>query len=69
MFLCSHRKSFEFEDVVQFTGQGTVTDELQPSDMYHALSNDNVYEDIIRECLPSVLRVGSRSSIGSFFTR
>ncbi|XP_023687100.2 DENN domain-containing protein 2C isoform X1 [Paramormyrops kingsleyae] len=49
-----NRKSFEFEDVVQFTGQGTVTDELQPSDIYHALSNDNVYEDIIQNSYEDV---------------
>ncbi|XP_036390154.1 DENN domain-containing protein 2C [Megalops cyprinoides] len=45
-----NRKSFEFEDVVQLTGQqGAVVDEGRRSGLYHTLSEDNIYEDIISD--------------------
>uniref|UniRef100_A0A8C9RGS4 DENN domain containing 2C n=1 Tax=Scleropages formosus TaxID=113540 RepID=A0A8C9RGS4_SCLFO len=45
-----NRKSFEFEDVVRFTGQqGSPADESCSSGIYQALSEDNIYEDIVCE--------------------
>ncbi|KAI1892665.1 hypothetical protein AGOR_G00135900 [Albula goreensis] len=45
-----NRKSFEFEDVVQLTGQQVALgNEMRQSGLYHALSEDNIYEDIISD--------------------
>ncbi|MFT7802209.1 DENN domain-containing protein 2C [Arapaima gigas] len=45
-----NRKSFEFEDVVRLTGQqGTPVNKGCRSGIYHSLSEDNIYEDIILE--------------------
>ncbi|XP_035237910.1 DENN domain-containing protein 2C, partial [Anguilla anguilla] len=45
-----NRKSFEFEDVAQLTGQqGAPGSECRRSGLYHALSEDNIYEDIISD--------------------
>ncbi|KAJ8371272.1 hypothetical protein SKAU_G00113000 [Synaphobranchus kaupii] len=45
-----NRKSFEFEDVAQLTGQqGAQRSEGRRSGLYHALSEDNIYEDIISD--------------------
>uniref|UniRef100_A0A4W5MN17 DENN domain containing 2C n=1 Tax=Hucho hucho TaxID=62062 RepID=A0A4W5MN17_9TELE len=46
------RKSFEFEDVVRLTAQqDTLGSEAKRSSLYHAFSDDNIYEDIISETL------------------
>ncbi|XP_023861871.1 DENN domain-containing protein 2C-like [Salvelinus sp. IW2-2015] len=46
------RKSFEFEDVVRLTAQqDTLGSEAKRSSLYHAFSDDNIYEDIISEPL------------------
>uniref|UniRef100_A0A8C8JI55 UDENN domain-containing protein n=1 Tax=Oncorhynchus tshawytscha TaxID=74940 RepID=A0A8C8JI55_ONCTS len=43
-----NRKSFEFEDVVQLTAQqGTLGSGARRSGLFHAFSDDNIYEDII----------------------
>ncbi|MCI4380626.1 hypothetical protein PGIGA_G00242160 [Pangasianodon gigas] len=47
-----NRKSFEFEDVVRWTAQqGSREMESRRSGLYHARSQDSVYEDIISEVL------------------
>lgn len=48
-FLC--RKSFEFEDVVRLTAQQASREkEGRRSGLFHALSEDSIYEDIICKC-------------------
>lgn len=48
-----YRKSFEFEDVVQLTAQqGTLGSGARRSGLFHAFSDDNIYEDIICEFTP-----------------
>uniref|UniRef100_A0A8C7HHC6 DENN domain containing 2C n=1 Tax=Oncorhynchus kisutch TaxID=8019 RepID=A0A8C7HHC6_ONCKI len=43
-----NRKSFEFEDVLQLTAQqGTLGSGARCSGLFHAFSDDNIYEDII----------------------
>ncbi|XP_067096717.1 DENN domain-containing protein 2C isoform X2 [Osmerus mordax] len=43
-----NRKSFEYEDVVRLVSQpGTLGSEARRSELYHAYSDDNIYEDII----------------------
>ncbi|KAJ8265055.1 hypothetical protein COCON_G00141540 [Conger conger] len=45
-----NRKSFEFEDVAQLTGQqGAMEGEGRRSGLYHSHSEDNIYEDIISD--------------------
>ncbi|KAL1021124.1 hypothetical protein UPYG_G00009120 [Umbra pygmaea] len=45
-----NRKSFEFEDVVRLTTeQSSVGSEARRSGLFHAYSDDNIYEDIICE--------------------
>ncbi|XP_068997308.1 DENN domain-containing protein 2C isoform X1 [Embiotoca jacksoni] len=44
------RKSFEYEDAARLTAQrGTLGDEARNSGLYHAYSDDNIYEDIVCE--------------------
>ncbi|XP_047437867.1 DENN domain-containing protein 2C isoform X2 [Mugil cephalus] len=43
-----NRKSFEYEDAARLTVQrGTLGDEARHSGIYHAYSDDNIYEDIV----------------------
>lgn len=43
-----HRKSFEYEDAARMTAkQGTLGGEARHSGLYHAYSDDNIYEDIV----------------------
>lgn len=45
-----NRKSFEFEDVVQWSTQhGSTQTEARRSGLYHARSEDSIYEDIISD--------------------
>ncbi|KAM3872202.1 DENN domain-containing protein 2C [Diretmus argenteus] len=45
-----NRKSFEYEDAVRLTAQpGTLGGEARHSGLYHAFSDDNIYEDIVCE--------------------
>ncbi|CAN9515826.1 unnamed protein product [Ophioblennius macclurei] len=45
-----NRKSFEYEDAARMTAQrGTLRDEARQSGLYHAYSDDNIYEDIVCE--------------------
>ncbi|XP_029974728.1 DENN domain-containing protein 2C [Salarias fasciatus] len=45
-----NRKSFEYEDAARLTAQrGTLRDEARQSGLYHAYSDDNIYEDIVCE--------------------
>jgi len=45
-----HRKSFEFEDVVRLSAQqASRVKEARRSGLFHALSEDSIYEDIICE--------------------
>ncbi|XP_022613237.1 DENN domain-containing protein 2C isoform X1 [Seriola dumerili] len=45
-----NRKSFEYEDAARLTvTQGTLGDETRNSGLYHAYSDDNIYEDIVCE--------------------
>uniref|UniRef100_UPI0037E7F70A DENN domain-containing protein 2C n=1 Tax=Semicossyphus pulcher TaxID=241346 RepID=UPI0037E7F70A len=45
-----NRKSFEYEDAARLTAkQGTLGDEATHSGLYHAYSDDNIYEDIVCE--------------------
>ncbi|XP_029912176.1 DENN domain-containing protein 2C isoform X2 [Myripristis murdjan] len=45
-----NRKSFEYEDAVRLTAkQGTLGGEGRHSGLYHAFSDDNIYEDIVCE--------------------
>ncbi|XP_068190891.1 DENN domain-containing protein 2C [Antennarius striatus] len=45
-----NRKSFEYEDAARLTAkQGTLGDEARRSGLYHAYSDDNIYEDIVCE--------------------
>ncbi|KAM9350651.1 DENN domain-containing protein 2C isoform 2-T2 [Symphorus nematophorus] len=45
-----NRKSFEYEDAARLTSkQGTLRDEARNSGLYHAYSDDNIYEDIVCE--------------------
>uniref|UniRef100_A0A3B3Z916 UDENN domain-containing protein n=1 Tax=Periophthalmus magnuspinnatus TaxID=409849 RepID=A0A3B3Z916_9GOBI len=47
-----NRKSFEYEDAERLTAkQGTQGGEARNSSLYHAYSDDNIYEDIVCECL------------------
>lgn len=49
-FLTCHRKSFEYEDAARLTGkQGTLGVEARRSGLYHAYSDDSIYEDIACE--------------------
>ncbi|XP_074538284.1 DENN domain-containing protein 2C isoform X2 [Halichoeres trimaculatus] len=43
-----NRKSFEYEDAARLTAkQGTLREEARHSGIYHAYSDDNIYEDIV----------------------
>ncbi|GLD60608.1 DENN domain-containing protein 2C, partial [Lates japonicus] len=43
-------KSFEYEDAARLTvKQGTLGGEARDSGLYHAYSDDNIYEDIVCE--------------------
>ncbi|CAJ1055335.1 DENN domain-containing protein 2C isoform X2 [Xyrichtys novacula] len=43
-----NRKSFEYEDAARLTAkQGTLEEEARESGLYHAYSDDNIYEDIV----------------------
>uniref|UniRef100_A0A4W6C9K1 DENN/MADD domain containing 2C n=1 Tax=Lates calcarifer TaxID=8187 RepID=A0A4W6C9K1_LATCA len=45
-----NRKSFEYEDAARLTvKQGTLGGEARNSGLYHAYSDDNIYEDIVCE--------------------
>ncbi|XP_072223250.1 DENN domain-containing protein 2C isoform X2 [Leuresthes tenuis] len=45
-----NRKSFEYEDAARLTAQkGTMADGTVHSSLYHAYSDDNIYEDIVCE--------------------
>ncbi|XP_034552138.1 DENN domain-containing protein 2C isoform X2 [Notolabrus celidotus] len=45
-----NRKSFEYEDAARLTAkQGTLGEEARRSGIYHAYSDDNIYEDIVCE--------------------
>ncbi|XP_078144504.1 DENN domain-containing protein 2C isoform X2 [Centroberyx gerrardi] len=45
-----NRKSFEYEDAARLTNkQGTLGGEARRSGLYHAFSDDNIYEDIVCE--------------------
>lgn len=45
-----NRKSFEYEDAARLTVErGTIRDEARQSGLYHAYSDDNIYEDIVCE--------------------
>ncbi|XP_051282449.1 DENN domain-containing protein 2C [Dicentrarchus labrax] len=45
-----NRKSFEYEDAARLTAkQGTLRGESRDSGLYHAYSDDNIYEDIVCE--------------------
>ncbi|XP_040914039.1 DENN domain-containing protein 2C [Toxotes jaculatrix] len=45
-----NRKSFEYEDAARLTvKQGTLGGEARQSGLYHAYSDDNIYEDIVCE--------------------
>ncbi|XP_040009449.1 DENN domain-containing protein 2C isoform X2 [Xiphias gladius] len=45
-----NRKSFEYEDAARLTvKQGTLVGEARRSGLYHAYSDDNIYEDIVCE--------------------
>uniref|UniRef100_A0A8C5HPK3 DENN domain-containing protein 2C-like n=1 Tax=Gouania willdenowi TaxID=441366 RepID=A0A8C5HPK3_GOUWI len=41
-----NRKSFEYEDAARLTQRSTLRDESRNSTLYHAYSEDNIYEDI-----------------------
>ncbi len=43
-----HRKSFEYEDAARLTAkQDTMGGQTKHSGLYHAYSDDNIYEDIV----------------------
>ncbi|XP_028308515.1 DENN domain-containing protein 2C isoform X2 [Gouania willdenowi] len=44
-----NRKSFEYEDAARLTQRSTLRDESRNSTLYHAYSEDNIYEDIACE--------------------
>ncbi|XP_070824524.1 DENN domain-containing protein 2C isoform X2 [Chaetodon trifascialis] len=52
-----NRKSFEYEDAARLTAkQGTLGGEARQSGLYHAYSDDNIYEDIVCEPETTVTR-------------